>query len=158
MRKFRSPVCPYCGKKVNPLRTWNLKKQGEYQCSKCSGISNIVLDPTVSLFGVTAIFLSVLTFLIFKFFVGEVNLLCVILMIVPFLIFNILALFLVRLKKPVFRKVPKGSNPPTGVNGLQKKNSENYYTTEYQNPMILPTENGGKNQYPNASHMPPRKL
>jgi hypothetical protein len=153
MKKFRSPACPYCGKKVNPIRTWCLKKQGEYQCGKCQGISNIVLDPTMSLFGVSAIFLSVLIFLIFKFFVGEVNLLCVILMILPFLIFNLLALFLVRLKKPVFRKVPKGpngSNEKNSVNPATAKNPENYYTAEYKNPMILPTEN--------TPHMPPRKF
>lgn len=113
MSKFRSPVCPFCGKKVNPLLTWSLKKQGEYQCSKCGKHSNIVLDPTVSLFGILAIFLSIVTLLIFKFFVGNVNLMCVILMILPFLFFNILTLFLVRLKKPVFRKtakVPQNNN------------------------------------------------
>jgi len=138
MRKFRSPACPYCGKKVNPLLSWSLKKQGEYQCSKCRGTSNVILDPTVSLFGVSAIFLSVIFLLVFKFFVGEVNLLCVVLMILPFLIFNILALFLIRLKKPVFRKTVKAP---------QRRNPESPRPTEHHVPTNSPRENIEKNQY-----------
>lgn len=138
MRKFRSPVCPFCGKKVNPLLTWSLKKQGEYQCSKCGKHSNIVLDPTVSLFGILAIFFSIVTFLIFKFFVDDVNLLCVILMIIPFLIFNILTLFLVRLKKPVFRKT--AAEPP-------HQNPQSPRSADYHTPTNMQRENIQRNSY-----------
>ena len=45
MQYFGVPRCPYCKKRVNLIRTWSLKRQGEYRCPRCGGISNIFLSP-----------------------------------------------------------------------------------------------------------------
>ena len=34
MKGFRMPVCPYCGKKVDLITTWMLRRQGEYRCPR----------------------------------------------------------------------------------------------------------------------------
>ena len=55
MRYFGVPTCPYCKKRVNLIRTWRLKREGEYKCPRCGGISNIYLSPLVYVFSVLAI-------------------------------------------------------------------------------------------------------
>ena len=50
MQYFGVPRCPYCKKRVNLIRTWSLKRQGEYRCPRCGGISNIFLSPLVYVF------------------------------------------------------------------------------------------------------------
>ena len=37
MQYFGVPICPYCKKRVNLIRTWSLKRQGEYKCPRCGG-------------------------------------------------------------------------------------------------------------------------
>ena len=55
MQYFGIPTCPYCKKHVNLVRTWRLKREGEYKCPRCGGISNIYLSPLVYVFAVLAI-------------------------------------------------------------------------------------------------------
>ena len=74
MKRFGLPACPYCGLKIGPVRTWILKSQGEYQCIRCGGISNIVLHPAVSFLAAAAILISILIFMFFRFLVGEITL------------------------------------------------------------------------------------
>ena len=54
MQYFGIPTCPYCKKHVNLVRTWRLKREGEYKCPRCGGISNIYLSPLVYVFAVLA--------------------------------------------------------------------------------------------------------
>ena len=50
MQYFGIPTCPYCRKRVNLIRTWKLKREGEYKCPRCGGISNVYLSPLVYVF------------------------------------------------------------------------------------------------------------
>ena len=107
MKSFRKPVCPYCGKKVDRLTTWMLRRQGEYRCPRCRGVSTIVLDMKTSFLAVAAVITALLIFLIIRVILQKVTLWTIFWVLIPFLIFYILSVFLVRLKRPVVRKVPK---------------------------------------------------
>ena len=132
MSRLKKPICPYCGKKIKFLQSWSLKKQGEYQCRNCQKISNVELDPLVSFFGVLAIFLSIIIFLIFKFLIDDVTLGCVILMMIPYLFFSIISLFLIRLKKPAMRKPTKKLQNST-TESFQLPNHHNNYNNRNLN-------------------------
>lgn len=103
MSKFGRPVCPYCGKKVNPLRTWTLKLEGEYRCPKCGGISNVVLAPAVTILAAIAIFVSILVFIFYRFLLGSLTFRGILFMLIPYIVFYLLSLFLVRLRRPISR-------------------------------------------------------
>lgn len=129
MRKFRRPTCPYCGRKVNPIRTWKLKLEGEYKCIGCHGISNIVLDPMVTIFASIAIVLSILIFLFYYFLVGEITLNGILFMILPYVLFFFISLFLVRLKRPIVRnqvrtQAPPRRRPPEGRKPYSNENMD----------------------------------
>ena len=68
MQYFGIPTCPYCKKHVNLVRTWRLKREGEYKCPRCGGISNIYLSPLVYVFAVLAICAGVCIYFFHKFF------------------------------------------------------------------------------------------
>ena len=105
MRKFRLPQCPYCGKKVNPFYAWYRRTQGEYICPRCQGVSNIFIDRAAYLLGGAAVLLGVLAFVITRVVQDQsfhpLHLLWIVL---PFFLFSIVSLFLVRLKKPILRR------------------------------------------------------
>lgn len=103
MSKFGRPVCPYCGKKVNLVRTWTLKLEGEYRCPKCGGISNVVLAPAVTVLAAAAIFVSILVFVFYRFLLGSLTLKGILFMLLPYVLFYLLSLFLVHLRRPISR-------------------------------------------------------
>lgn len=107
MRYFGVPVCPYCKKRVNLIRTWSLKKQGEYICPRCGGISNIYLSPLIYVFALLAIFSSGTVYFFHRFILDDVELSTVVQVIVPFAVFFLLSLFMVYLAKPVIKKVQR---------------------------------------------------
>ncbi len=107
MRYFGVPTCPYCKKRVNLIRTWSLKRQGEYQCPRCGGISNIFLSPLIYVFALLAIFAGGAMYFFHKFILDDISLSIVIQVFVPFAVFFLLSLFMVYLAKPVIKKIPK---------------------------------------------------
>ena len=52
------------------VRTWRLKREGEYKCPRCGGISNIYLSPLVYVFAVLAICAGVCIYFFHKFVFG----------------------------------------------------------------------------------------
>ena len=74
MQYFGVPKCPYCKKRVNFIRTWSLKRQGEYQCPRCGGISNIYLSPLVYVFALVAVFAGVAIYFFHKFILDDITL------------------------------------------------------------------------------------
>lgn len=123
--KLRLPICPYCGKKVGFTKAWYLKKEGEYRCPECGGYSNILLDPLSPLLGTLAILCSILIFLLVRFLAGGISFWGILLMLFPYLLFFLFSVFLIRLRKPVFRKRtdppprrPGGQNPRPGNGGF----------------------------------------
>ncbi len=114
MQTFKLAQCPYCGRKIGLLRCWVLKTQGEYRCPKCGGYSNIVLHPALVFFGMVAILISTAVFLIQILLIRTFSWLVLILVFLPFLLFFLSSVFLVRFKKPVSRR-----RPPEEGHGLQ---------------------------------------
>ena len=104
MRYFGIPTCPYCKKRVNLIRTWSLKKQGEYRCPRCGGISNIFLSPLVYVLAVLAVFLSGAIYFFHKFLLNDLKVSTVEQVILPFIGFFLLSLFMVYLEKPVIKR------------------------------------------------------
>ena len=134
MKKLRQAKCPYCGKKVGLLRSWTIKTQGEYKCPKCGGYSNIELDPATYLFAVLAVVLSGLIYLVYMLIQRSVGIFTMCLVISPYIIFYLLTIFLVRLRKPVIRKKqPAGHKAPArpgpqGVDARIRENSDIEHT------------------------------
>ena len=106
MKKFRQARCPYCGKKVSLLSSWAIKTQGEYKCPKCDGISNIELDSAIQIFAILAVIVSGLIYIINMLAVKNISLFSILIISLPYLIFYLQSIFLVRLRKPVIRKKP----------------------------------------------------
>jgi DNA-directed RNA polymerase subunit RPC12/RpoP len=124
MKKLRQANCPYCGEKVGFLRSWVIKTQGEYQCPKCGGYSNIELDPAAYLFAVLAVVLSGLIYLADMIIQKGVGLFVIALILLPFLMFYLLSVFLIRLRKlAVRKKQPVGRKAPESTG--RQNNSKN---------------------------------
>lgn len=117
MKKFRKPRCPHCGYKIGLIKTWALKTQGEYMCPKCGRVSNIVLDRLVYLFAFLAILVSAIFFTLGMLEILSLDVWLILLILLPFLLFYLTSVFLVRLKKPAVRRkaVPKRSRPGAGT-------------------------------------------
>lgn len=107
MQYFGVPTCPYCKKRVNLIRTWSLKRQGEYQCPRCGGISNIFLSPLIYVFALLAVFAGGAVYFFHKFVLDDITLSTALQVLIPFAVFFLLSLFLVYLAKPVIKKVSR---------------------------------------------------
>lgn len=116
MQYFGVPRCPYCNKRVNLIRTWSLKKQGEYKCPRCEGISNIFLSPLIYVFAVIAIFTGGAIFFFHRFVMDDVGLMTAVQVLLPFAFFFFLSLFTVYLKKPVINKAGKSNTKKRAQN------------------------------------------
>lgn len=130
MKKFQKPRCPYCGRKISFPNAWFLKKQGEFLCPKCGGISNIVLDRVVYVLAFFTIFLTSIFFILAFFNIIQLNLWLILLIVIPYFLFFLISVFLVRLKKPVIRRRPKKPpvperGPREGLNSGRKIPHEN---------------------------------
>ena len=157
MRYFGIPTCPYCKKRVNLIRAWSLKRQGEYRCPRCGGIANIYLSPLVFVFALIAVFAGVAIYFFHKFILDDIALDTCLQVLVPFALFFLLSLFMVYLEKPVIKKVPreqvdkkrrpKGQTfesrrmPQQGETGRVFFGQEDYYPQKPQNfPGPMPAE------------------
>lgn len=107
MHYFGVPTCPYCKKRVNLIRVWSLKRQGEYQCPRCGGISNIFLSPLIHVFAVLAVFSGGALYFFHKFILDDIALKTVVQILIPFALFFLISLFMVYLAKPVIKKVSR---------------------------------------------------
>ncbi len=107
MQYFGVPTCPYCKKRVNLIRTWSLKKQGEYQCPRCGGISNIYLSPLIYVLALLALFAGGAVYFFHKFVLDDVGLETALQVFLPFAGFFLLSVFFVYLAKPVIKKVSR---------------------------------------------------
>lgn len=126
MKQLGRTVCPYCGKKVNFVITWGLRRRGEYSCPRCHGISNVFLTGTAIAAAFLAIASSLLLVLFFIFLLQEAVWWSVPVVLAPYVIFYLISLFCVRLKKPVFRRPAESSRAGNRAEytGEQWNNSE----------------------------------
>ncbi len=107
MQYLGVPTCPYCKKRVNIIRTWSLKRQGEYKCPRCGGISNIFLSPLVYVLAAIAILSGGAIYFFHKFILDDISLSTAFQVFLPFAAFFFLSLFMVYLAKPVIKKVSR---------------------------------------------------
>jgi uncharacterized protein (DUF983 family) len=114
MKKFRKPRCPHCGEKIGLVNAWALKTRGEYLCSKCGGVSNVVLDRLLYLLAFLTILVSGIFFALGMIGLLSLDIWLILLVLLPFLLFYLMSVFLVRLKKPAVRKrqPPPPGRPP----------------------------------------------
>lgn len=107
MQYFGIPTCPYCKKRVNLIRTWSLKRQGEYQCPRCGGISNIFLSPLLYVVALLALFAGGAIYFFHKFVLDDIDITTAFQVFLPFAVFFFLSVFFVYLAKPVIKKVSR---------------------------------------------------
>ena len=107
MQYFGVPTCPYCKKRVNLIRTWSLKRQGEYQCPRCGGISNIYLSPLIYVVALLARFAGGAVYFFHKFVLNDITLDTALQVFIPFALFFLFSVFFVYLAKPVIKKVSR---------------------------------------------------
>lgn len=104
MKQFGIPSCPYCGRKVNLVRMWTLKRDGEFICPGCGGISNVHHTPVITLFAAVCALVAFAIFAVTRFFLDQVDLMTCIYVFFPFAVFFIGSMFLVQLREPVVRQ------------------------------------------------------
>lgn len=112
MKKFRKAQCPYCGQKLGFLRTWSIKTQGEFECPKCGGFSDIELDPATYMFSILAIILGGLIYLIRMLTAKSLSIFTILFAVLPYLVFYLISVYLVRLRKQdTGRRAPAQRRP-----------------------------------------------
>ncbi len=127
MKQLGRPVCPYCGKKVNFVVAWGLRRRGEYSCPRCHGISNVFLSGVATVAAFFAIFISVILLLCLIFLLQEATWWSILVVLAPYVVFYVLSLFCVQLRKPVFRRASgsgKPSSSPRPAQGTPKEKRE----------------------------------
>ncbi len=122
MQYFGIPTCPYCKKRVNIIRTWRLKREGEYKCPRCGGISNVYLSPLVYVFATVAIFAGICIYFFHKFVLDDIGLFTCLYIFIPFAGFFLISLFMVYLKKPVIKRVQPREEMPRSAPPRRRKN------------------------------------
>lgn len=151
MKKLQYPKCPYCGKRVNPLMAFILKSEGEYRCTKCSGISNIELDSQIYKFAVGIVLTAAAIFVLEELFIRPFVWYLVLFLLIPFLVFYLLSPSFVRLKRPVIRRQKMERRVPNSVTG-----GVPYGPHRMDDPTVyVPPAYGGKLVKP-APHAVPR--
>ena len=157
MKYFGVASCPYCKKRVNLLRTWSLKRQGEYQCPRCNGISNIFLSPLIYVFALLAVFSGGAAYFFHKFILDDISLSTVGQVLLPFAVFFLLSLFMVHLEKPVIKKMTPAEiarKQRKERNQLERKTGQRPVSTDQrsapsgQNPGRTQQNGSGKQALP----------
>ena len=112
MQYFGIPTCPYCKKHINLVRTWRLKREGEYKCRAAAVFPHLSFSARVCVLPcwpsapACASISSINSF----WMTSSCSLACKFSSRLRFSSF--LSLFTVYLKRPVIRRVQRG--PATG--------------------------------------------
>lgn len=156
MRYFGVPTCPYCKKRVNLIRTWSLKRQGEYLCPRCGGASNIHLSPLIYVLALLAVFSSGVLYFFHKYVLDDITLETGIYVFIPFAGFFLFSLFMVYLEKPVIKKVSRaeyekrrrfrpagGETPPPARTNPEYFDDKDYTPPAARRPGSAPQQEPG---------------
>lgn len=119
--RARKPRCPYCGAKQNYVKSWMLKRRGEFICPKCGGLSNVRLDPLLYRIGILALVISA-GFFVAGWIAGSLvsAIWAVPGTVLPILLFFLVSVFFVRLKKPAPPRPSGGPVQPGGRPAAQQ--------------------------------------
>ena len=95
---MNSCKCPYCGKRISYFTALSIRRRGEYYCKKCKKESNIHINKTIWVLFITVLVMSLIIMGYYIFMTDRENILFVLLVAVPFLIFYIFSPLFVRLR------------------------------------------------------------
>lgn len=112
MAKRLLTECPYCHRKVSYFGAGILKTKGEHSCTGCKCISNVVIHRTLYGIGGGAVVLSLILVLVFSAYMEHDNIWGIIFVLLPYLIFYIIAPFFIKLEP---------CNDKSAVNKLRRK-------------------------------------
>lgn len=98
MNNSQLPFCPYCNKKLKYFESWFLHRNGEYICPKCGYNAKITYTGKLKAFLIFSVVMAVFLAILFTI-IGNVNLIEVIIVSIPFFIFYILVPFFMVLEK-----------------------------------------------------------
>lgn len=104
MATLHRAKCPYCGKKLNFFLAWTLKREGEYRCTACNVISNIIVEPFTRILAIIAIAVSALLFIVFGLILNHITFWLVLSVILLFFLFFLLSSFTIHLERPIIRR------------------------------------------------------
>jgi hypothetical protein len=127
MATLHRAKCPYCGKKLNFFLAWTLKREGEYRCTACNGISNIIVEPFTRILAIIAVAVSALLFIVFGLILNHITFWLVFAVILLFLLFFLLSSFTIHLERPIIRRHRK-------VYHSESINPEQLYLEEKEQP------------------------
>ncbi len=96
-RLLRLSRCPYCHKKVSYLGSMFLKTKGEYNCSSCKCISDVVISRAAYAIASGVCILALLIVVLYSISGDRGSILGILLVLAPFLVFYLIVPFLVRL-------------------------------------------------------------
>lgn len=104
--KFSKPKCPYCNKKISLFTVWLFKQKGEYTCSRCKNKAVVVHDIKLPFIAAATIFTAVLIYILLRVVI-QISVWKILFFILPpYIIFNIISVFFIKLKIPAKRKPP----------------------------------------------------
>lgn len=111
--KNQLPFCPYCKSRMSYLQAWGIHKDGEYRCPRCGKASNIRYTKRLRTFAAAASALGFLIAVLLVIFRQGIQLGHILLIIVPFLFFFLLAPFTIVLSpmKEHRKKHVRGAKP-----------------------------------------------
>lgn len=90
--------CPYCGKRISYFTALSIRRRGEYYCKKCKKESNIHINKTIWVLFIAVLVIALIIMGYYLFMTNRENILFVLLVAVPFLIFYLFTPLFVRLR------------------------------------------------------------
>ncbi len=90
--------CPYCGKEVSYFKGMSIRRQGEYYCPKCHKESNVYIKRTIWVCFLAVVIFALIILGFYLFMTNRENLLFILFVMIPFLIFFLVSPAFVRLR------------------------------------------------------------
>ena len=90
--------CPYCDKELSYVKVMSIRRRGEYYCNKCKKESNIHINKTIWIFFVCMMIPALVILGYYLFMTDRENVLFVLFVAIPFLLFYLFSPLFVRLR------------------------------------------------------------
>ncbi len=84
---------------MNFMVTWLIRREGEFRCPRCGGISNIILDAKLSILGVVAVFTTLILFFVYRYVKNDERPEMLLWLLLPIVLFYLLSFFMIRLRR-----------------------------------------------------------
>lgn len=138
MKHFGIPKCPYCEKHVNLIRMWTLKRDGEFVCPYCQGISNVKHSPLLLVLAGLCAIVAFTVFAFTRFVLDEASLMICVYVFLPFVVFFFFSMFMVYLEEPVLRQGKRVSDEARRDAAVMRRRQREAVSSARQNPQPAP--------------------